>query len=208
MFRPRTPLQLWRTRGYGTATISKVSTKLWGGRFSKDVSPEVFNWTNSVEVDSRMVDENLWGSMAHVSMLGKHGIIAPTTAAAILGHLIKLQDEWASGKWTWIADQDDVQMTVERKLIDALGMDIGGRMHTCRSRNDQVPLDWKLYTRNQLLALRSKVVSCVEAFLAKANGREEDVMVAYTHVQHAQPVSEAFWLTHYAAQLLRDPSIA
>jgi argininosuccinate lyase len=98
----------------------------------------VFNWTNSVDVDSRMVDENLWGSMGHVAMLGVQQVIPVPAATAILGHLLKLQDEHAAGKWTWIKDQDDVQMTVERKIIDALGMEIGGRMHTSRSRNDQV----------------------------------------------------------------------
>ncbi len=103
-----------------------------------DVSPDVFNWTNSVPVDSRMVDETLWGSMGHVAMLGVQEVIPVPAATAILGHLLKLQDEHAAGNWTWIKDQDDVQMTVERKLIDALGMDVGGRMHTSRSRNDQV----------------------------------------------------------------------
>lgn len=151
-----------------------------------------------------MVDENLWGSIAHVAMLGHQEIIPPSSATAIMGHLLKLQDEWRAGKWTWLADQDDVQMTVEAKVIQALGMDVGGRMHTCRSRNDQVPLDSKLYTRGRLLALRERVAKCVEAFLDKAKGREEQVMVAYTHVQQAQPVSVAFWLTHYSAVLLRD----
>lgn len=151
-----------------------------------------------------MVDENLWGSIAHVAMLGHQEIIPPTTSTAIMGHLLKLQDEWREGKWTWLADQDDVQMTVEAKLIGALGMEIGGRMHTGRSRNDQVPLDSKLYTRGRLNALREKVAKCVDAFLEKAKGREEEVMVAYTHVQQAQPVSVAFWLTHYSAVLLRD----
>lgn len=187
-----------------STAVKKNSTKLWGGRFAKDVSPDVFNWTNSVDVDSRMVDENLWGSQAHVAMLGHQGIIPPQHAAAIMAHLHKLQDEWSSGKWTWLPDQDDVQMTVERKLIDALGMDVGGRMHTCRSRNDQVPLDSKMYTRARLLDVRRKLVACTEAFLDKAKGQEENVMVSYTHVQHAQPVSVAFWLSHYAAQLLRD----
>jgi argininosuccinate lyase len=142
--------------------------------------------------------------MAHVSMLGNQGIIPPETAGKILGHLLKLQDEWNNKKWTWLPDQDDVQMTVEKKLIDALGMEVGGRMHTCRSRNDQVPLDSKLYTRNQLLKLREKVIVCAKSFLEKAKGQEENVMVSYTHVQHAQPVSVAFWLSHYAAHLLRD----
>ena len=177
---------------------------MWGGRFSKDVSPDVFNWTNSVDVDSRMIDENLWGSIAHVAMLGVQGIIAPEVSGQIMQHLLKLQDEHTAGKWTWLKDQDDVQMTVEAKLIGALGMEVGGRMHTTRSRNDQVPLDTKLYTRKKILELRAKVVSCVEVFLDKAKGREEDVMVVYTHVQHAQPASVAFWLSHYAATLLRD----
>lgn len=187
-----------------SGTIQKASTKLWGGRFSKDVSKDVFDWTNSVDVDSRMVAENLWGSIAHTAMLGAQEIIPAEASAAIMHHLLKLHGEWADKKWTWLADQDDVQMTVEAKLIAALGMEVGGRMHTCRSRNDQVPLDTKLYTRNRLLELREKVANSVESFLDKAEGREKDVMVSYTHVQHAQPVSVAFWLQHYAAVLLRD----
>ena len=83
-------------------------------------------------------------------------------------------------------------------------MDIGGRMHTCRSRNDQVCLDSRLYTRNKLLTLRSLIVPLIEEFLKKAETGYEDVMPSYTHVQHAQPISVAFWLSHYAAAYLRD----
>lgn len=184
--------------------VEKVSTKLWGGRFSKDVDPQVYNWTDSMDVDSRMINENLWGSMAHVTMLGKQGIIPPAAASGILGHLLKLQNDWKAGQWTPEPNQDDIQMTVERKLINALGMDVGGRMHTCRSRNDQVPLDSKLWTRSSLLGLRTKVIKCTEAFLEKAAPHLDDVMVSYTHVQQAQPVSVAFWLSHYAAHLIRD----
>lgn len=186
--------------------IEKTSTKLWGGRFSKDVSPDVFKWTNSTEVDSRMIDENLWGSIAHVSMLGSTGVVSPEHSSKIIEHLYKLQNEYDEGKgnWEWLADQDDVQMTTEAKLIGALGMDVGGRMHTCRSRNDQVPSDTKLYTRKKLLELRQRVINCVDAFLEKAKGREEQVMVVYTHVQHAQPASVAFWLQHYAATIIKD----
>jgi len=95
-------------------------------------------------------------------------------------------------------------MNVEARLIKEVGMDFGGRMHTCRSRNDQVPLDSKLYTRRRLLELRERVAKVVESFLGKAEKHLEDVMVSYTHVQHAQPVSVAYWLSHYAAVLLRD----
>jgi argininosuccinate lyase len=83
-------------------------------------------------------------------------------------------------------------------------MDIGGRMHTCRSRNDQVALDSRLYTRNKLLQLRKLIVPTIEEFLKQAEKGYEDVMPSYTHVQHAQPVSVAFWLSHYAAIYLRD----
>lgn len=151
-----------------------------------------------------MVDENLWGSIAHVSMLGYTGVVSPQHAAQIIAFLYKLQNENAQGKWEWLADQDDVQMTTEAKLIRELGMDVGGRMHTCRSRNDQVPGDTKLYARKKILELRQRVINCVEAFLDKAKGREEQVMVVYTHVQHAQPASVAFWLAHYAATIIKD----
>lgn len=201
---PATAASLSTKVGDGVKPIEKVSTKLWGGRFSKDVDPEVFNWTDSMDVDNRMINENLWGSMSHVTMLGKQGIIPPAAASGILTHLLHLQNVWARGEWTPEPNQDDIQMTVERKLINAIGMDLGGRMHTCRSRNDQVPLDSKLWTRSAVLKLRGQVIDAVDAFLTKAAPHLDDVMVSYTHVQQAQPVSVAFWLSHYAAHLLRD----
>lgn len=95
-------------------------------------------------------------------------------------------------------------MNVEARLIKEVGMDHGGRMHTCRSRNDQVVLDSKLYARRRLLELRGRVVEAVETFLERSQQYLETVMVSYTHVQHAQPISVAYWLSHYAAILLRD----
>ena len=95
-------------------------------------------------------------------------------------------------------------MNVEARLIDSLGIDVAGKMHTCRSRNDQVVLDSKLHTRKRLLELRGKLIPAVEALLERAAGATDDVMVSYTHVQHAQPISIAYWLSHYAAIFLRD----
>ena len=95
-------------------------------------------------------------------------------------------------------------MNVEARLIKEIGMDFGGRMHTTRSRNDQVVLDSKLYARRRLLELRGRVVDAIETFLERSQEYLETVMVSYTHVQHAQPVSVAYWLSHYAAVLLRD----
>ncbi len=177
---------------------------MWGGRFSKDVDKAITGWTESVTIDTNMVVEDIWGSLAHVSMLGSQGIISHKAAGAILPTLLKFQDDYIAGKWQLGHEQEDVHMNMEKKLIDAIGMDLGGRMHTCRSRNDQVPLDSKLYTRKRLLELRQRMVPAVQAFLDRAAKHPNDVMVSYTHVQHAQPVSVAFWLSHYAAILLRD----
>lgn len=182
----------------------KKSTKLWGGRFSRDVDRSILSWTESITIDRHIATEDLWGSMAHVSMLGAQGIIPPKAAAAILPTLKKFQDDFVSGAWQLGHEQEDVHMNVEKKLIDTIGMDLGGRMHTCRSRNDQVVLDSKLYARKRLLELRQRMIPLVKSFLDRAAKHPEDVMTSYTHVQHAQPVSVAFWLSHYAAIFLRD----
>eukprot|EP01102_Stenamoeba_stenopodia_P013663 TRINITY_DN4468_c0_g1_i1.p1 TRINITY_DN4468_c0_g1~~TRINITY_DN4468_c0_g1_i1.p1 ORF type:complete len:548 (+),score=157.46 TRINITY_DN4468_c0_g1_i1:35-1678(+) len=180
------------------------STKLWGGRFSKDTAKEIQEWTTAVYTDKHMVAEDIWGSMAHVTMLGHQKIIPATAAGSILQQLLKLQNGFLDGTWNIGFQQEDVHMNVEAKMIEALGMDVGGRMHTCRSRNDQVVLDSKLYARKRLLELREKLVPAVQAFLDKAKLHTEDVMAGYTHVQQAQPISVAYWLSHYAAILLRD----
>eukprot|EP01121_Diplochlamys_sp_Union-15-3_P011185 TRINITY_DN3210_c0_g1_i1.p1 TRINITY_DN3210_c0_g1~~TRINITY_DN3210_c0_g1_i1.p1 ORF type:complete len:554 (-),score=105.09 TRINITY_DN3210_c0_g1_i1:14-1675(-) len=182
----------------------KKSTKLWGGRFSRDVDESILGWTESITVDSHIVAEDLWGSMAHTTMLGAQGIISPKAASAILPTLLKFQDEFNNGSWKLGNEQEDVHMNVEARLIKEVGMDFGGRMHTCRSRNDQVVLDSKLYARKRILELRGRVTKAVEAFLERAKDATQDTMVSYTHVQHAQPVSVAYWLSHYAAVLIRD----
>jgi argininosuccinate lyase len=186
------------------APAAKKSTKLWGGRFSKDVDQSILGWTESITVDSHLVAEDVWGSMAHVSMLGSQGIIPHQAAAAILPTLLKFQNEFNSGEWKLGNEQEDVHMNVEARLIKEVGMDFGGRMHTCRSRNDQVVLDSKLYARRRILELRERLVKAIDAILTRAAKHTEDVMVSYTHVQHAQPVSVAFWLSHYGAVMLRD----
>jgi len=181
-----------------------MSTKLWGGRFSKEVDASITGWTESVTIDSKMVVEDIWGSMAHVSMLGVKGIIPPKDAAAILSKLLEFQDGYVAGSWQLQLEREDVHMNVEARLIDALSIDVGGKMHTGRSRNDQVVLDSKLYTRRRLLELRERLLPVIETLLERAGGMTEDVMSSYTHVQHAQPISVAYWLSHYAAVFLRD----
>jgi len=184
----------------------KKSTKLWGGRFARDTDDSVKKWTESVTVDSNLVDVDIWGSMAHVTMLGRQGIVPIEKSTAIADALVRLQDKFYKGEWKLGYEQEDVHMNVEAEMIRQTGMDVGGRMHTCRSRNDQVILDAKLYARKRLLELRQRVIDATNAFLDRADGLEEKEMPSYTHFQHAQPVSVAFWLSHYAAVLLRDLS--
>ena len=182
----------------------KGSTKLWGGRFEKDTSSSILRWTEAISIDSHIVVEDLWGSLAHVTMLGKQKIVPWDRAIKILPTLLKFQDDWIAKKWELQMENEDVHLNIEGKLIKEIGMDAGGRMHTCRSRNDQVALDTRLYTRNRLIELRGLVVLAIEAFLAKADLGKEDVMPSYTHVQHAQPISVAYWMSHWAAAFIRD----
>jgi argininosuccinate lyase len=189
---------------FGLPGAEGGSKKLLGGRFTKDTSQSILRWTESITVDSHIVVEDLWGSMAHVSMLGHQKIVAWDKANKIIPQLLNYQTDFIAGKWKLTPENEDVHLNVEGKLIADLGMDIGGRMHTCRSRNDQVCLDSRLYTRNKILELRRLIVPAIESFLEKAETGYENVMPSYTHVQHAQPVSVAFWLSHYAAAFLRD----
>jgi argininosuccinate lyase len=157
-----------------------------------------------------MIVEDLWGSIAHVSMLGRQGVIPAKDAGQIVSTLKRFQDDRIAGKLDFFdpkfAMHDDVHMNMEARAIDALGMNVAGRMHTTRSRNDQVPVSSQLRTRNRMLEMRRKVVGCVQAFMDRARepGAMEAVMPGYTHFQHAQPISISFWMSHYAAALLRD----
>jgi len=186
------------------------SVKLWGGRFSKDTDTSAVGWAESLTCDEEMIKEDIWGSIAHVSMLGHQGIVPAKEAASIVKALAGFQDGYAEGKLDFFDPKfsmhDDVHMNTEARLIDALGMEVGGKMHTTRSRNDQVPVSSKLRTRNLLLDLRAHVIEATQSFMDRAeeDGATQAVMPAYTHFQHAQPVSISFWMSHYAAVLERD----
>jgi len=189
---------------------STGSDKLWGGRFEKDTDASAVEWAESLTCDEEMVVEDLWGSIAHVTMLGRQGIIPSEATGKILNTLVGFQDDMMNGDLDFFEEKfknhDDTHMNMEARLIDATGMDVGGRMHTTRSRNDQVPVSSQLRTRNQMLRLRRSVQEAAEAFMERAreSGADEMVMPGYTHFQHAQPISVAFWMSHYASVLRRD----
>jgi len=182
------------------------SKKLWGGRFTKDTNKNILAWIDSIPVDRHLQIEDTWGSIAHNAMLGSTGCIPATSSAAIMKTLLDIQNGMLDNTFTLGTKQDDVHMDVEANVIERLGMDVGGRMHVSRSRNDQVIVDSKLYARRRLLELRAKTIAAARSFITKAESDDHlnNVMVAYTHVQHAQPVSVAYWLTHYASVVIRD----
>src|SRR5688500_12575488 len=163
------------------------SRKAWGGRFAEtpDARLEAFN--ASVGFDVRMVREDVRGSIAHVRMLGRQGIIPPGDAAAIEDGLWRIMDEATAGELRLTVADEDVHMGVERRLRELIGP-VAGKLHTGRSRNDQVATDLRLWTRGAILAMSSGVLDLIEALLAVAADHDEVVMPGYTHLQRAQPV--------------------
>ncbi|RAP34277.1 argininosuccinate lyase [Candidatus Marinamargulisbacteria bacterium SCGC AG-439-L15] len=178
--------------------------QLWASRFKKQTDPRSKQYTDSTIIDKPMFYHNIWGSEAHTIMLGKTGVITDSHTKEILTALQKIKDDFANGDWDLRLQEEDVQMNVERYVIDTVGIENGGRMHTCRSRNDQVVVDTKLYAREYLRKTMEKLIALIETFLTQAKDHTHTLMPGYTHTQHAQPMTYAYWLTHYAAVFLRD----
>jgi argininosuccinate lyase len=179
------------------------TAKLWGGRFAEtpDARLEAFN--ASVGFDVRMAREDIRGSIAHVRMLGRQGIIPTEDAAAIEAGLWRLMEEAVVGGLGLTVADEDVHMGVERRLRELIGP-VAGKLHTGRSRNDQVALDFRLWTRGAILLTAAGVLDLAEALLDVAADHVDVVMPGYTHLQRAQPVLLAHHLHAYVEMLLRD----
>jgi len=186
-----------------TERRARPPAKLWGGRFSEPTDPLVEAYTNSLAVDRRIAMEDVRGSIAHARMLSAQKIIPGEDAADIIEGLEKIQGEIAAGKFPWDEKLEDVHMNVEARLADVIGP-AAGRLHTARSRNDQVVTDIRLWTKaaiaDVIAGLHDLQISLVE--VAAANRRV--VMPGYTHLQRAQPVLLAHHLLAYFEMLERD----
>ncbi len=183
---------------------TKPSTKLWGGRFNSEITTETEDFTQSIEVDSRMVAHDIWGSQAHAIMLARVGIISDEDLRQILRWLGKAEEDFRDGKFFLKPEKEDVHMNVESYLIEGAGREYGGKLHTARSRNDQVLVDTHLVTREQILRTQEGTSRLCRVFLAIARCHVETVMPGYTHTQHAQPISLGFWATAYVSMFIRD----
>ncbi|MCI6007727.1 argininosuccinate lyase [Oscillospiraceae bacterium LCP25S3_E10] len=179
--------------------------KLWTGRFQKEISKTTNDFNSSISFDSRMYKEDITGSIAHATMLGQCGIIEKEQAEIICKGLQEILADIESGKLSIDMEAEDIHTFIEGELTKRLG-DNGKRLHTARSRNDQVALDVRLYLRNQIDELKSLVKGLIEVICNKAEEYAETVMPGYTHLQRAQPITFGHHLMAYAEMLLRDLS--
>ena len=177
--------------------------KLWGGRFQKETDSLVNDFNSSIQFDGRMYKEDIMGSLAHAAMLAKQGIISQEDGAAIAAGLQEVLADIESGKAELTEDNEDIHMNVETLLTAKIGAS-GKRLHTGRSRNDQVAVDLRLYLRHEMAAIKKDILDLQQAILEQAKQYQQAVMPGYTHLQRAQPISFAQHLLAYGAMLSRD----
>ena len=177
--------------------------RMWAGRFSKEADSRVNDFNSSISFDCRMYKQDIQGSIAHVTMLGECGIIDKEESLSIANELGNIFQEIHGGELAFDPDAEDIHMFVEAELTKRLG-DAGKRLHTARSRNDQVALDIRLYLRDEIANIDKLVRELENAILALAEEHTETVMSGYTHLQRAQPITFAHHLMAYAMMLLRD----
>lgn len=179
--------------------------KLWTGRFQKEISKTTNDFNSSISFDSRMYKEDITGSIAHATMLGECGIIDKEQSEIICKGLNEILADIESGKLEIDMEAEDIHTFIEGELTKRLG-DAGKRLHTARSRNDQVALDIRLYLRNQIDELKLLVKGLIDVICNKAEKYADTVMPGYTHLQRAQPITFGHHLMAYAEMLLRDLS--
>ena len=176
---------------------------LWGGRFTKATDQDVFDFNASISFDKRLYKHDIIGSIAHVKMLGEQGIITKKDANLIKKGLKSILLDIENGKLEITSDHEDIHSFVEANLIDRIG-DAGKKLHTGRSRNDQVALDMKLYTRDELDSIADLLhtLECTLLDIIKAN--KDTYMPGFTHLQKAQPVTLSHYMAAYMEMFLRD----
>ncbi len=179
--------------------------QLWKGRFKKELSKTTNDFNSSISFDSRMYKEDIEGSIAHATMLGKCGIIKESEAENIKKGLKEILADIESGKLVIDMEAEDIHTFIEGELTSRLGAD-GKRLHTSRSRNDQVALDIKLYLKKEVVNVKNMLEDLVKVIADKAEKYSETVMPGYTHLQRAQPITFGHHLLAYGEMFLRDIS--
>ena len=177
--------------------------QLWGGRFTKETDQLVYNFNASITFDQKFYKQDIEGSIAHVTMLAKQGILTEQERDDIVRTLKEIRDEVESGRLEISSEYEDIHSFVEANLIDRLG-DTGKKLHTGRSRNDQVALDMRLYTRDELLHTDDLLKELLETILKIMEANTETIMPGFTHLQKAQPITLAHHMGAYFEMFKRD----
>jgi len=180
-----------------------MSEKMWGGRFHEAAAASLEEYTQSESFDRALFREDIAGSKAHAAMLGACGVIAPEEAATLIRGLDQVLAEIESGAFQWRRELEDVHMNVERRLTEIVGP-VGGKLHTARSRNDQVALDFRLHVAARLEAWRGELARLVAVLAGRAEEHRDTLLPGCTHMQPAPPVSLAQHLLAYAQMFRRD----
>ena len=180
-----------------------MASSLWGGRFEKEMDSMVKAYNASIFFDQRMYNEDIDGSIAHVTMLGKQGIVTEEEAKAIIDGLEGIRKDIADGKIIFNVDDEDIHMGIESRLIQRIG-EVGKKLHTARSRNDQCQVDGRLYVRKEI----GEILECLKylesVILSKAEKYADEISIGFTHLQHAQPLTLGFMFMAYFQMFKRD----
>ena len=177
--------------------------QMWAGRFQKDLDNKVNDFNSSIKVDGRMFDSDIKGSIAHATMLGKQKIISLEDSKLIVKTLLEILDDIKAGKLALDPNAEDIHMFIEQELTNRIG-EVGKRLHTSRSRNDQVALDIRLYLRDEVSATIELINNIIATIIDLANENKETIMPGYTHLQRAQPITFANHILAYGFMLKRD----
>lgn len=181
----------------------QANDKLWGGRFTLPMDKFTEEFTASIAFDQKLYRYDIEGSIAHCKMLAKQGIIAESERDIIIDGLRAILADIEAGNFTFTVDLEDIHMNIEKRLIERVGA-VGGKLHTARSRNDQVALDIRLYTRDAIAQIVELIRDLQRALLEQAEAHQTAIMPGYTHLQTAQPVLLAHHLLAYFEMFDRD----
>ena len=180
-----------------------MAKKMWAGRFEKATDKEVNDYNSSLPFDCKMYSQDIEGSIAHSQMLAKQGVISQKDADDIKSGLLSIKEDIESGKLTFDSDAEDIHMFIEEELTNRIG-DAGKRLHTGRSRNDQVALDQRLYMVDEAGEIIELLDGLLDTLVEIAKANTETYMPGYTHLQRAQPITFAHYLSAYIEMFKRD----
>ena len=180
-----------------------MAKKMWAGRFEKATDKEVNDYNSSLPFDCKMYSQDIEGSIAHSQMLAKQGVISEKDAEDIKSGLLSIKEDIESGKLTFDSDAEDIHMFIEEELTNRIG-DAGKRLHTGRSRNDQVALDQRLYMVDEAGEIIELLDDLIDTLVEIAKANTETYMPGYTHLQRAQPITYAHYLSAYIEMFKRD----